>query len=72
MRKRKTKIINVNELREILKKEFNCNFCFIDGIEVVTKGRSLYSPEYIKIGSGRILNIHIDLGEEESQGEHNE
>lgn len=58
-----TKVINVNELREILRKEFYNDCCYIDGIEVVTKGRSPHNLEYIKIGPGRILNIYIDLGD---------
>lgn len=60
MRKMK---INVNELNEILKKEFNSDLCHIAGIEVVTEGRTPYNPEYIEIGKGRVLNIHMDLGE---------
>ena len=59
----RAKVINVNELREILRKEFNSDYCYIDGIDVVTKDTSPYNPEHIKIGAGRILNIHIDLGE---------
>jgi len=59
----KMKVVDVNELREILKKEFNSDFCNIDGIEVVTKGRAPHDPEYIGIGKGRVLNIHIDLGD---------
>ena len=61
--KKNEKIINVNELEEILKKEFNSDFCHIDGMEIVTKGRIPYNPEYIEIGAGRVLNIHVDLGE---------
>ena len=56
------KIINVNELKEILSKEFNSDFCHIDGIEVVTKDTTPYNPKYIEIGPGRVLNIHVDLG----------
>lgn len=56
------KILNVNELREILRKEFNHNSCYIDAIEIVTKESSPLNPEYIKIGPGRVLNIHIELG----------
>lgn len=63
---REQKILNVNELREILRKEFCRDSCYIDAIEVVTKGKSPHDPEFIKIGPGRILNIHIDLGEEKS------
>ena len=57
------KIINVNDLKEILKKEYNSDFCYIDGIEIVTKGRAPHDPEYIEVGSGCVLNIHVDLGE---------
>ena len=57
------KIINVNELKEIFKKEFNSDFCHIDAIKVVTKGRTPYNLQYIEIGPGRVLNIYIDLGE---------
>ena len=56
------KKINVNELKEILKKEFNSDFCYVDGIEIVTKGRTPFDPQYIEIGPGRVLNIHVDLG----------
>ena len=55
--------INVNDLDEILKKEFNSDLCTIDGIEVVTEGRAPHDPEYIEIGKGRVLNTHMDLGE---------
>ena len=61
------KKINVNELVEILKKEFNTDFCCVDSIEVMTKGRTPLDPEHIEIGKGRVLNIHIDLGEEDDR-----
>ena len=56
------KILNVNELREILRKEFNHDSCYIEGIDIALEGDSLFNPSYIKVGAGRVLNIHIELG----------
>ena len=58
------KIINVNELKEILSKHFGSDFCHVEGIEIVTEGRTPYNPQYIEIGPGRVLNIRVDLGGE--------
>ena len=56
-----TKTINVNQFREILRKEFESDSCYIEGVDIVLEGDSLSNPSYIKIGAGRILNIYFDL-----------
>lgn len=53
--------INVNALCRILEKAYDCKTCTIESIGILAKSGGM---ENIRIGSGGMLDLHIDLNDQ--------
>ena len=53
------KVITVNDFNKILEKHFNVDSCYVEGVTLMGKS----NVEFIEVGVGRMLDIHINLSE---------